>query len=93
LPATSNDGLIYFLRQVCVPDVLDQSLTLLGTRDVEDERIAILRGLIEMMASPGKLPPSEIKEELREITTRQVVRDTSLRLDQSKIYVNVDGIR
>jgi hypothetical protein len=93
LNATSNDELIYFLRHVCVPDVLDQSLALLGTRDVEDERIAILRRLIEMMTSPGKLPPPEIKEELREITTRQVVRDTSLRLDQSKIYVNVDGIR
>jgi hypothetical protein len=72
---------------------LDQSLTFEKTQDVEDERIAILRRLIEMMTSPGKLPPPEIKEELRDITTRQVVRETTLRLDQSKIYVNVEGIR
>jgi signal transduction histidine kinase len=30
---------------------------------------------------------------MREIRTRQIVRDTALKLDQSKIYVNVDGIR
>jgi hypothetical protein len=71
LVAAPTDELIYFLRYVCVPDVLDQSLALSKTKDVEDERIAILRRLIEMMTSPGKLPPPEIKEELQEITTRQ----------------------
>jgi hypothetical protein len=71
LVAAPTDELIYFLRYVCVPDVLDQSLALSKTKDVEDERIAILRRLIDMMTSPGKLPPPEIKEELQEITTRQ----------------------
>ncbi len=82
--------LVYFLRFVCVADVLDQSLALDSSRAVEDERVAILLLISELIA--GKTPAA-IKDELREIRTRQVVRDTTLRLDESKIYVNVEGIR
>jgi hypothetical protein len=82
--------LAYFLRFVCVPDVLDQSLVLDTSRAVEDERVAILLLISELTA--GKAP-SAIKDELREIRTRQVVRETTLRLDESKIYVNIEGIR
>lgn len=89
----STDELIYFLRYVCIPDVLDQSLALRSSRDVEDERVAILVAVSELILSSGKAPPEGLKDELRDIRTRQVVRDTTLRLDQSKIYVNVDAIR
>ncbi|MCJ2007968.1 hypothetical protein [Methylobacterium sp. J-092] len=89
----SRIQLVYFLRQICVPDVLDQSLALESTRAVEDERATILVELNDLIASEGKQPPSQFKDELREIRTRQVVRDTARRLDRSKVYVNVDGIR
>lgn len=82
--------LIYFLRFVCVADVLDQSLALDTSRAVEDERVAILLLISELIAWKT---PAAIKDELRDIRTRQVVRDTTLRLDESKIYVNVEGIR
>ncbi|WP_164923165.1 hypothetical protein [Sinorhizobium medicae] len=82
--------LVYFLRYVCVSDVLDQSLALDTSRAVEDERVAILLLISELIA--GKTPAA-IKDELREIRTRQVVRETTLRLDESKIYVNIEGIR
>ncbi|QRM38754.1 hypothetical protein F3X89_13425 [Rhizobium rhizogenes] len=82
--------LVYFLRFVCVPDVLDQSLALDTSRAVEDERVAILLLISELIA--GKTPAA-IKDELREIRTRQVVRETTLRLDESKIYVNIEGIK
>ncbi|NEK17480.1 hypothetical protein [Rhizobium leguminosarum] len=82
--------LAYFLRFVCVPDVLDQSLVLDTSRAVEDERVAILLLISELTAG---IAPSAIKDELREIRTRQVVRETTLRLDESKIYVNIEGIR
>jgi hypothetical protein len=91
--AVSIDLLIYFLRFVCVPDVLDQSTALTNTREVEDERAAILVLLSNLFGQSGKTAPATLKDELREIRTRQVVRETTLRLDQSKIYVNVDGIR
>lgn len=92
-PQLPREELIYFLRYVCVPDVLDQSLALSSTRAVEDERAAILVALSELMADPKKPAPAALKDELREIRTRQVVRETTLRLDQSKVYVNVDAIR
>lgn len=88
-----TDELIYFLQQVCAPDVLDQSLDLQNTREVENERLAILLNLTELITLNGGQPPEALKDELREIRTRQVVRDTTLRLDQSKVYVNVAGIR
>lgn len=87
-----REQLVYFLRNVCVPEVLDQSLALPTTRAVEDERAAILVRLSELNVDPDR-SDAALKDELREIRTRQVVRETSLRLDQSKIYVNVDGIR
>lgn len=89
----SREQLVYFLRYICVPDVLDQSLSLDNTRAVEDERATILVGLSDLITDEGKQPPEEFKDELREISTRQVVRDTTQRLDRSKVYVNVDGIR
>lgn len=91
-PETPKDQIVYFLRHICVPEVLDQSLALPTTRSVEDERAAILVKLSEMAGETERSDPG-LKDELREIRTRQVVRDTTLRLDQSKIYVNTDGIR
>ncbi|CUX67049.1 MULTISPECIES: hypothetical protein [Agrobacterium] len=86
----SISELIYFLRYICVPNVLDQSLALETSRAVEDERVSILLLISELTA--GRVPAA-IKEELREIRTKQIVRETTLRLDESKIYVNVEGIR
>lgn len=85
--------LVYFLRYLCVPQVMDQSLVLDGTRLVEDERLAVLQSLIELAADEGPQALEAFKDEIREIRTRQVVKDTTLKLDQSKIYVNVEGIR
>lgn len=83
----------YFLRYICVPDVLDQSLALDSPKAVEDERIAVLISLNEMLINSNRNSPDELKEEIREIQTRQVVRETSEKLDQSKIYVHVESIR
>jgi hypothetical protein len=87
------DQIVHFLKFVCVPDVLDQSLALSSTRAVEDERAKILVLLSDLTSKQGRSPPPELLEELRTIKTRQVVRETTLRLDQSKVYVNVEGIR
>ncbi|OSJ19667.1 hypothetical protein BSR47_01800 [Bradyrhizobium canariense] len=88
-----RNQLVQFLEYVCVPEVLDQSLALVSTRAVEDERVKILVLLSELTSAEGKPPSSVHLEELSAIKTRQVVRDTTLRLDQSKVYVNVDGMR
>jgi hypothetical protein len=50
---TSEAELIYFLRYICIPEVLDQSLLLDTTKSVEDERLAILLALTEMPTAGG----------------------------------------
>lgn len=85
--------LIYFLRKICVPDVLDQSLALASTRSVEDERANVLLLLSDLTTEEGKPPAPEITEELRSIRTKQVVRETTFQLDQSRVYVNVEGVK
>lgn len=92
IPPDQRDQLIYFLRYICIPEVLDQSLILDDSRSVEDERLAVLVALSDL-EDPSADDLDAFKNEIREIRTRQVVRDTALKLDQSKIYVNVDGIR
>lgn len=83
----------YFLREICVPDILDQSLYLTSTLEVENERAAILIWLSEINTHQEAKIAAEIKEELSEIRTRQVLKETTLQLDQSKVYVNIEGIR
>jgi len=87
-----RDLLIHFFNHVCVPEVLDQSLALDSTRAVEDERATILVLLIDLTLAEGQ-PPVDYLDELRTIKTRQLVQQTTLQLNQSKVYVNVDGIK
>jgi len=90
---TSIPEIIYFFRHVCVPDILDQCFSLRSTRDVEDERVKIIVRCSDLYTEQKKAVPTELQDELQRIKTRQVIRDTSLKLDQSKIYVDVDGIQ
>jgi hypothetical protein len=85
--------LAYFLKNICVPEVLDQSLYLENTREVEDERAKILLMLSEITDKKDQKVHDELIEELRNIRTKQVLRDATMRIDQSKIYVNMDGLR
>lgn len=85
------DELIYFLHNICVPEVMDQSLALPSTRDIEEERLSVLKILSDL--DPDKRRQKEYLEEVREITTKHVLKDTTKQLDQSKIYVNVDGVK
>lgn len=93
ISAYPSDEIVYFLRYVCVPEVIDQSLALGSTIAVEDERVAILLMLTELTPEHDRETQLAYLEELREIRTRQVVRDTNKRLEQSKIFVNVEGIK
>ena len=93
-----NDGytvkeLRYFLKYLAIPNVLDQCLDLQSTKAVEEERVAILLKLGEMLECLKEPEDEVIKEELRDIRTRQVVRETARKLDESKIYVNIEAIR
>jgi hypothetical protein len=89
----NRNQLAYFLRNVCVPEVLDQSLALGSTLEVENERAKAIILLSELIREEGKPPPPDLTDELRQIKTHQIIRQMTLQLDRSKIYVNIDGIK
>ena len=85
----------YFLARVCVPEVLDQCFSLGTTEEVENERAKLIVALTSKADNDRSESYSSetLEEELQNIRMRQAVRDTQRQLDQSKIYVNVGGIR
>ena len=62
----SRDELVYFLRYVCVPNILDQSRVVAGTRGILEERQAICSLLIEL--DPANT--TEYNEEITDIADR-----------------------
>ena len=87
------DRIIHFYRFVCVPDMLDQCLALKSTKEVEDERAKIIVKCVDLHVAIDRAAPAELQDELQQIRTQQVIRNTSFELDQSKIFVDVEGIQ
>lgn len=81
--------LTYFLRHVCVESVLDNSVEFRGTEDLQQERIAIYRILIEI----DQKDIEHYSEQIKEITKTLVVRRLVRQVEQSGIHVEVQGIK
>jgi hypothetical protein len=81
--------LIYYLREICRPDIMQMSTVFSGSKELEDERIAVCSILTELDSVNSKLYESEA----REITRAQLIRLSVRQVEQSKIYVNLSAIR
>jgi tetratricopeptide (TPR) repeat protein len=80
--------LTYFLREVCVPSVLDVSRLFKSSHEVLEERQAICGALNTL--DPGRT--ADYSEEVLAITRRLKV-DEGLRIvDQSRIHVDTDAV-
>jgi len=85
-----NRGLlIYYLRNVCVPDVMQVSSAFQGTRELEDERKKVLSLLVKLDPDSAK----EYEKELREVARAQLIHRGVRQVERSKIYVDVPAIR
>jgi hypothetical protein len=85
-----NRGLlIYYLRNVCVPDVMQFSSAFQGTRELEDERKKVLSLLVKLDPDSAK----EYEKELREVARAQLIHRGVRQVERSKIYVDVPAIR
>src|SRR5205807_285435 len=82
-------ALIYFLRYVCVLEVLDSSVEFQSTEDVQQERIQILQVLREMDPDHAE----EYSNEIRALTTTLAVARGLREVEQSRIYVDVAGVK
>lgn len=88
-PDVSQKCLVYFLRFVCVPDVMDSSVAFRSTEDLLRERIGICQQLLELDTANAEAYSDEIKE----LTQRLIIQHGVREVEQSKIHVEVSGIR
>lgn len=81
--------LVYYLRYICIPTVMQVSSAFQGTRELEEERLAVASLLIKLDPDQTKLYETEI----REITRRQLIQRGLRHVEQSKIFVDLVAIR
>ncbi len=79
-----------FLRHICVSDVLEFSvLEFADASEIESERIAVCQRLGVIDSSNAEVYASEIAT----LTQQRMIARAIEHLEQSKIYVDTDGIR
>lgn len=81
--------LVYFLRYVCNPKVMDISVTFGESQERDHERVEICNILSEMDAQNVK----EYEEEIRTITQKLMINRELKTIEENRIHVNVDGIK
>ncbi|NHN34857.1 hypothetical protein [Paenibacillus agricola] len=81
--------LIYFLRFICVFNIMDNHVVFNSTKEIEKERIEIYNILCEIDSSNKKLYLIEIEN----ISERLMIIENMQNIEMSKIYVDVDGIK
>jgi tetratricopeptide (TPR) repeat protein len=85
------EKLNFFLQFICVPSVLCSwpAFSESGTEGVENERIKILEYLRKQLPEDQE----SFSNEIAEIRRHQAIRRGIRHIDETKIFVNVDGIR
>lgn len=85
----SLEKLSYFFKFICIESVMDYSPSFESTEEVEQERILICQKMREIDPENSKT----YAEEIREITQKQIINRNLRKIQQSKIYVDVNGIK
>ena len=84
-----NNKKIFFLKNICTFDVMDSSVAFTSTEDVERERIFVCQLLAQIDHGCDKIYSEEIKKITEKLHLSKLVRH----IQQSKIYVNIDGLK
>lgn len=82
-------NIIYFLKVLCVPHILDSSITYSSSSDLQSERISVCKMLTEL----DELNKDEYQAEITAITLEQALRRGRRHIEQTKIYVDINGIK
>ncbi len=86
--AFDNQRIISFLKYTCSQEILKHSIHINGSKDRLEERLKILNFLKEKELTSTRFYEDEIKN----ITNILIIQKGLLELDESKIYVNEQGI-
>lgn len=93
LPKLNPDNVspydIYFLAEVCIPNVMDRSLAFASSDDVLKERIVICTTL----ASLDPMYQEKYTEEIHRLTNSLMIQLTRREVETSKIYMDISGIK
>ena len=81
--------LIYFLKNICIPQVMDSSEFYESTEEVEQERIKVCQILRDIDSDNDIIYYDEIKS----ITQKLWINKGLRAIEGSKIYVDVEGIK
>ena len=81
--------LVYYLRNICTPEIMQVSTAFRGSRELEDERVAVCALLSQIDENNSK----EYEEEIRDLTRLQAIRSGVRHVEQSKIFVDFTAIR
>jgi hypothetical protein len=81
--------LIYFLRYVCIPRVLDDSTSFNSVEEVEAERILMCQALTELDPANSSAYANEIKSVTRDAEVAHLLQQ----IEASKIYVDEEGLK
>jgi hypothetical protein len=84
-----RDLMTFFLRHVCVPEIMDSSIDYESTDDLEGERIRICQVLLTLDPQHGEL----YSEEISRLTKAAAIRDAVHQIDHSKVFIDTAGIR
>lgn len=80
---------VYFLENVCVIDTIKYSSEYGSISEVEDERVRILRILIQINQENKDEYIKEINEILRINSVRKVLKE----IDEGRLYIDVDNLK
>ncbi len=82
-------ALTYFLRSVCVNSVMDSSEFFTSSDEVQRERILVCQLLTEIDDDNF----STYTDEIKTISQQLMIREGLKEIEESKIYVDVDGLK
>ena len=80
--------LIYFLKEICVEQTMDTWVEFSSSQEVAKERIEICRLIIDLEPDIK----DECQAEIRDIIQRLKIKERLRKIDQSKIYVDVESV-
>ena len=83
------DELIYYLRHLCVPAIMQVSSVFRGTKDVEEERLQIA----SLLAKIDPISIETYETEIREIKRNQLIERGVRHVEQTKIFADFAAIR
>lgn len=86
--AYEREKIVYFLRNLCIPSILDMCRCISGTKAVQEERRKVLAALIEL-DTPNA---ANYEDEILLISSNLRIREGLRVVDGSRVHVDEEGI-